>query len=259
MNRTFNYTGRRALKKDDINIKFLEPERSSLTFMAEIDLSRYKLPSDAQVYLEAYYRSSMMRFPYGTVAETLNYASTLHVLDEIQSNIVFFRAKVVDESKSIGRLIAVADKIEPIQNNTQRVEKLPLLYVERADLGSRLWTVEFSDEMPILRINEQIESDISVFEFVRTDPAFFGLVFPAVVERTLQNILQSPEEVDMSNSDEWRTKWLEFGRTLNPVDPFDDIISLSDTDKVAWIDRVVEAFCARHQVLENFKALVSRK
>ncbi|MGH7783562.1 MAG: hypothetical protein ACREO5_06960, partial [Candidatus Binatia bacterium] len=71
--RRLNSTGRIRITRDAVNIA-LELPADSNSFpwaTAGIDLRKFGLPNDATVSLEAYYRSSSMRFACGTVADPI--------------------------------------------------------------------------------------------------------------------------------------------------------------------------------------------
>lgn len=69
--RRLNSTGRVRLTRDAVQVE-LEQPADALSFpwiSARIDLKDFDFPGDASVSLEAYYRSSSMRFSCGSVSE----------------------------------------------------------------------------------------------------------------------------------------------------------------------------------------------
>ena len=69
MRRRFNYTNRQRINRSDVAFTIVEDEEGTPRFYAGIDLKNYSFPSDASVWVEAYDRNALMRFPFGSVAE----------------------------------------------------------------------------------------------------------------------------------------------------------------------------------------------
>src|SRR5574338_1140494 len=114
MIRKFNFTGRRRLKRECISVSLLGTDGSSMPRIdANFDLSGLQCPVTARVYVEAYRASAYKRFDCGTVAATAMPVDT-SVEDVASGADLRFRVKIVDESNSIGRLLAVADNIRPV-------------------------------------------------------------------------------------------------------------------------------------------------
>lgn len=251
MIRRFNYTGRKKIDTNSINIVLMDGSNGIPEFRASINLNDYDFPIQSKVYLEAYYKSSMMRFDYGTIATAPSKVMDTHTLGEIYSSICFFRVKVVDESSEIGRIIGVADRIAPVTNESKKVQKLSLMYVVQQDIGNRIWKLELGDdyEMPILYINTRIDTSSPINEIVRSNPLFNSLVFPAIVEQVLTHILFIDTTYD-ETSDDWRSLWLNYASQLGePI----DISILSDEQKQEWLDSVVDQFCLRQNMISLFE------
>ena len=69
MKRTFNFTDRINLNRSNISVALHTDEQNKLYFDANINLDESKFPGDAKVFIEAYYKNSFMRFPYGQIQE----------------------------------------------------------------------------------------------------------------------------------------------------------------------------------------------
>lgn len=138
MIRKFNYTGRKRIDRERLKIKLVAAEGDFPSFDAAINLDDLGLPSDAAVYVEAYDRSSYMRFDFGTVAQQI--APARRQLTELQSReLILFRVRVVDKAGAHGRVLAVADRLTPVATGAAAVEREGLLGVELQDLGDRIW------------------------------------------------------------------------------------------------------------------------
>ena len=67
--RRLNYTKRKKLRRDDIDIVILQNDQGSNSFEATLRLASYRLPEDAALSVEAYRRTRVMRFSLGTVSD----------------------------------------------------------------------------------------------------------------------------------------------------------------------------------------------
>src|SRR5262249_24445676 len=153
--RRFNYTGRKRIEQSGISVTLHEDADGVRTFDITLDLSGSRLPADGKVYVQAYYRTSWMRFSFGTV--TAITPPTNRRLSEIdRGNIVYFRVLVVDEHGQHGRIIAAVDGIRPLRPGEDGYRKLSLLPVNLIDLGPELWRLDFEGAGPVLEVNNRI-------------------------------------------------------------------------------------------------------
>lgn len=162
MKRTLNYTGRRKLVKDCASVRVYGTLEEGRTFDVELTLFEDavgEFAAGTQIYVEAYYRAVMMRYPIGayTPGQT-TYILRGARLDDIDNPTVNFRIKLVDVSDRIGRIVGVVDRISAHSDTDQRITQIGLLPVTFDDVTKGVWhlTVESGDEggeMPTLHIN----------------------------------------------------------------------------------------------------------
>jgi len=243
MKRTFNYTNRKRIPRGNVQIALKKQEPNPPTFDARFNLSDLKLPPDGKVYVEAYYRTSYMRFDFGTVAEPGSEEDrTLRDIDNRE--LVYFRVKVTDATGEQGRLLAEADGL--IANPTEGPgNHVCILEVKFEDLGNLPWSLEINDSAtPTLVVNRRISNK----EYVRSNAAFFALVYPAVVRELLTFILNGDHEYD-PDGDDWRDRWLRFITALPDVDSPPEG---EEIDPRPWIDTAVRAFCERQPACTAF-------
>ncbi|MCM8822876.1 MAG: hypothetical protein NC831_08790 [Candidatus Omnitrophica bacterium] len=240
MKRALNYTERKKIKRENISISF-RPENGVPDgfILNRLDLADLNLPSNAKVFVEAYYRTEVKRFDFGTVDNISFPVSTDFSGMSYKENIKF-RILVVDPRDH--RLLAHADRIVPVAF----AEMKSILPVEFKDLRKELWRIEYEGDMgaPILCINNKIPN---VENMARQDPQFFVCVYPVVVREILMRIVFIEEVGSIYDSSiNWINDWLKFcinlgtspPETLNHTDErFDKDVSLE------WIDNVVIAFC----------------
>lgn len=254
MIRRFNYTGRRKLPTSCATVHLYRQHEAPSEFEIELRLEGQKLPQDAQVYVEAYYRSSMMRFPFGSMQDVQNKTSNRYVLSDLQNTIAFFRVKVVDESTDFGRIIAVIERIKPMLPEETDASTASLLFVEYVDLGQLIWRVDIAEDhaMPILQVNSELNTATSVQEFVRYDPGFMSLVYPAAVREILTYILQNDNLPD-TDEENWKSEWLRFGLAFTGEKLVPDFYNFSVEERAEWIDEAVNAFCAHNHLKEKLE------
>jgi len=213
------------------------------SFVADLSrLAAFGLPNEAQVIVEAYVRTSSMRFDFGTIGAVLQPADTVLAEIDRADAAVSFRVKVVDSTGRRGRLLAFGDQIRPREEHDQH-EPYPILPLDERDLGQRLWTIEAgADSSPRLVVNRRVPR---LGEQIRQDPLVQGLVFPGAVRAVLQYLLRD----DVNTEQEWVGDWTEFVESLlgQPLDrSAEDIDELVDrvleglADREGWVQRLID-------------------
>jgi hypothetical protein len=253
MIRRLNFTGRTKIPLKRVSVSLL-PATSDRgrAFNAEYDLAGLNLPLDAHVYVEAYYRAQYMRFDSGTVERPVMPAG--RELTEIEPGArPLFRVKVVDQSAEFARILAVADKVIPIEESDTDQDRKSLLYVRFLDLGHRIWELDLDCDWPELQLNERIEDRR---EIARSDEAFQALVYPQVVRQVLTRIIAEGCDDEETDPNDWPSLWLRFACSLPNVRPLPEGTGESAwQQKQAWVDEAVDAFCGHVHTLDKFLAL----
>jgi hypothetical protein len=243
MKRRLNYTDRKKIKRENISINFIRQNGAVVAFVVnKLDLSDLLLPPDARVYVEAYYRTELKRFDFGTAGSISN-PSSCDLRGMAYPENLKFRILVVDPSD--GKILAHADRISP----EEQAPKNPILPVEFSDLGSEIWRVEYEGDggSPILIINRKIPN---IQNIAKQDAQFLIYVYPQVIREVLTHMV-FVDGVDSTTepSTDWHGDWLKFVRllgveipeTLNKVDEH-----FSEEDALRWINDSVSAFCNAH-------------
>jgi hypothetical protein len=139
--RRFNSTGRRRIPRSNIEVKLQEPldTGSFPVASATIHLTGLDLPETATVEIEAYFRSSSMRFSCGTVG-LVAIPPTMELTEIDRGGAVRFRLLIIDADGS-GRIIAAADGLRPTQERDSP-DRQSLLPLRETDLGDQLWKVD---------------------------------------------------------------------------------------------------------------------
>lgn len=241
MQRKFNYTGRKKIARYRIPVSCKTHESGHYTFDISVNLERMKLPEDAKIFVEAYYRTSYMRFDWGTVGAIKPPENNL--IDGIEEGIIpFFRVKVVED----GIIRAAADRISPSLPEDEEKEKTSLLPVEYRDLGNTVWKLEL-DEEPVLLLNNTIDG---IREAARSDPMFLSLVYPEIVRRILYEAVIKRGFTD--DEDDWENRWVNFAEGLGVSEPPEGIDEAATNDKEQWIDDAVSAFSREIKAKDKF-------
>jgi hypothetical protein len=260
MIRRFNYTRRARIPTESLQIVLHESPSSPSRFEMAVSLPDTVANSPhAAVWVEAYAGSVQMRFRFGHASAPVPPEST--VLDRFRpGEKVLFRVKVVDESDDLRRILAWADKIRPVLPEEAVSGRKSILPVERAELGERLWRLEWREEMPILQVNESVTQPRAITQMARMDPEFLSLVYPAVIREilhtlTLTNqVIQPDEEADHD--------WLSFACAqlgAGPLPPEPEEDGSGAESRLRWIDDAVDGFCRRWKTLEAFVAMKRRE
>jgi hypothetical protein len=234
---TLNYTGRKRIEREMISINVTRHNGQVVCFILnKLDVQGLALPPDAKVRVEAYYRTELKAFEFGTVANITPPLST-DLTDMAYRVNLKFRILVVDPSDK--KVLAHADRIVP----DEPAERKPILDVEFKDLGNQMWQVEYEGDegRPVLCINKSIPEEIA-----RRDAQFMVHVYFAVLKEILTYMVFVEEVTSVEEpAVEWHTDWLQFSRNLGitPPEVLDHAEQGFDKDKaLEWINEVVAKF-----------------
>lgn len=245
--RRINSTGRKRIARESIDIRLsplkpAEPQAAT----ASLKVDDLGFPSSASVILEAYQRSSSMRFECGTVGAPE--AAKVMVLDELDRAMpVLFRLKVVEDTGT-GKILGAADRIRPTGNENEE-GKRSIFPIKETDLGPELWRVSIDDSGPWLLLNYRIP----MFKHkILDNPMMRGLILPAALRIVLEHLVNDHEFEDGDDED-WRALWLRYLREAFGID--DDLEELKEgIEKQEWVDTAVRKFCEAHDFVELIRA-----
>jgi len=238
MLRKLNFTERAKIPRSAVRVTLRREADGVLAFDPHISLEGIAAPSGSRLFVEAYHRTSYMRFDCGTIGEPA--VPEDRRLTEIDGSSVRFRLRVVDPSH---RILAVADDIRVTEREPGGGTESPLLPVDFIPLDQLSWRVYFDVDTPVLQLNNSIDG---IEKLARDDALFFALVYPAAVREILTHILVIDDRDASEGTNEWWDLWLRWASryTSSPV-PADP------EDAPHWIDEVVGAFCCQHRVVDR--------
>jgi hypothetical protein len=249
--RRINSTGRKKISQEKIDLRILatvpgEPLKAKLA----IDLETLGLPATAALSVEAYHRSSAMRFDCGTVgSKKIPEVLTLNEID--QSGGVLFRIKVIDREGDQGKILASADRVRPSIEG-EHIGRKSIFPVEYRDLGQEIWRVEIDDDAgPSLLLNSKVPA---LMNRIHDNPLVAGALLPAAFRIVLNHLAYNPAEDDEDGSG-WKSEWKRF--CVEGLDIDDDPDELEDNEaRDAWVDQVSGKYCESRSFVDKTKQMV---
>ena len=242
-----NYTGRKKIESRHAVITLKrEPDKKN-RYSARLDLVPYKFAPDAKVVVEAYRRTTVMRFDHGTVMVPTQPASDL--LEQFDnSEAVLFRVYVTAASGRPGVLLGRAKELQPQDQEEPPADRKALLPVEPAELDDEIWRLDFG-AMVVLQINSKLPD----WRQTAVSPQFKALVYPAVLRQVLTRVLLLEEYDDGDDSDSWQSHWLQFAKRLPGVGP----LPAERDEREAWIEEAAKALAKKISIRTMFETEVS--
>ena len=246
MLRKLNFTERVKIPRANVRVTLRRDDAGTLVFDPQLSLDGIDLVPSARVFIEAWYRTSFMRFDCGSV-EAFVPPDDRRLTDIDRTSLVRFRVKIVDNRNDEHRVIAVADDLLVSEEAPQAAGRMPLLPVNFSEsLGQQSWRIVFEPTGPLLELNSRIDN---VNDVAKRDPAFFALVYPAAVRMVLTQILLVDAHDAHEEGDEWWNLWLRWASRFSSA-PLPH-----DTDEAAfWIEDVVAAFCNEQAAIDRWRA-----
>jgi hypothetical protein len=247
--RRFNSTGRLRIIRSRVDIALEQaPDLNVIpTARASLKLEGLDVPGDAIVAIEAYYRTSSMRFACGTVS-SLNVPEPMLLSDIDKGGAVRFRVLVI-AADGTGRILAAADGLRP-STPGDGADRQALLPMRETDIGNELWKIEVDYRTgPVLLVNNRVSG---LAAQIRNETLLQGLILPHAFRTILQNLSPGGEsDEDDLWGDNWRRFLSDLGLPTEAEDP-------DDTDSVdEWVESAVRVFSdlkefpARLKLLRN--------
>jgi hypothetical protein len=244
MLRKLNFTERAKIPRSSIRVALRRDPDGVLVFDPQLSFDGVGVNASARVFIEAYYRTSFMRFDCGSVGAFV--PPDDRRLTEIDAtSVVRFRVKVVDNRANDHRIIAVADDLVVSEEKRETFGRVPLLEVNFTDtLGQQPWRIAFEADRVVLELNNRIPS---VKDVARGDAMFFALVYPAAIRQILTQALLVEQQDAHEEGDEWWNLWLRWAARLVAPLPRDA------AEAPFWIDDVIAAFCSERKTLDRWR------
>ncbi len=244
--RTFNYTGRQRIVREDINIGITGVPPAA-AFGVSWRLDDYDFPGSALVVLEAQAGWTSQRFEFGTLDARVDPVST--TLDDFTSlSGLLFRLKVVGTGDRAGQILGEADGLKPSGTAEENAQQ-SFIVVRPSDLGEVAWKLEFDEHQAILHVNSRIGDHHSFLK--RQDVA--ALVMPEVFRQVLREALERDADEESFG---WQSHVLLLARSLVPPD---SAVEQSDEAKEDWVDRTITKFATKFRLLQRSSFIVTEE
>lgn len=247
MIRRYNYTGRKRLLSERLRINE-HLNGSTKTFEFICDLKDLDYPDEAKIFVEPYFKSSYLRFDFGCVARFQIPEST-DVSDLPTTDQLWYKIKIVDKDSKHGLILATLDIKGTLINNSESGKQsiLPVDFVD--SLGKRIWTLDFRPDRPYLAVNESIPN---IREKIKSDDAFFSLVYPEVIKRIALVVADTDGFFD-SELTGWQSEWMKF---------FSEVLMQrylpvrGDSESIEeWCNDVSDAFSRKYDVMKRYNSI----
>lgn len=243
MLRKLNFTERVRMNRGQVGVTLRREPDGVLAFDPTFSFGEIDVPSDARLFIEAYHRTSYMRFDCGTLG-ALSIPEDRR-LTGIDGSSVRFRIKIVDTKEH--RILAVADDIRVTDRTPDQGARVPLLPVQfTGALGQQAWRISFEPDSPVLELNQEISG---IESMARDDALFFALVYPSAVRAILTQILMIEGHEAFEEGTEWWALWIRWASRQTgaplPADP---------DDAAMWIEEVVSSFASQHELVDGINA-----
>jgi len=251
MKRTFNYTKRKKINREEVSLAIVRPNFLPEVKVLRLDINRLSLPVTGQVWLEIETgRVGLVRHPLGTVG-SLDLNSSFSINERDLGNIRFRIKVVTQEPGSAGKVLAGVDRLALVDDGNVQ----SLLQVKPSDdLGQRIWKLEISESGPELLINTGVVD----WREVGQSALFQALVFPEAVYEIYKWVSAYEDYDEGSIEEKWKNLFAATGHDPNTLEPRPSR-NADEGEKAEYeeyLDRtaheVAHAFARNHKVLNQF-------
>ena len=247
--RKYNYTGRKRINKEDFVLSMHSVSESNNSYFEfEIEESiTSKFNPASNLVLEAYHRSTFMRFDWGKV-NNLKPAKDRYLNAFTDPELIQFRIKIISE---LGMIEALADQVKP-ESDKEKSYSQGILAVQNTDLEGSIWEIEFDEDdnvNPLLKIDTEIDKN-RLNHNIQLKASILPRAFHAILTEIL---FFSDGAFDFTTEEKdtnWRSRWWLFCEKLDRKLSFDEVSGMTEEDKKAWIDATV-AFFSRKMNFKN--------
>jgi hypothetical protein len=248
MKRTFNYTGRQRIDRNDAAL-ILSLSDGMWSYDASLSLADYKFPKNAEVWVEAYRQNLWMKWQWGTISAT--HAPADRRLTEFENpEGLKFRIRVVQPLGSEHhKLLGEADGIPFVKAGEVDDRRQRLLVTVPDALDQQLWKINFDADPPTLLVNQDAKPS---WKSMAASSQFEALVYPEVFRSLLIRILIQDEWTEENDID-WQANWMKFALNLRGMDPVPNPDSKEERE--LWIEETVSAFCRKRQLQSSWNLI----
>ena len=250
MQRTFNYTDRVRINRQDIRIVRIDGDSVRPEVDISLNLSKYEFDPSPRVYVEAYASVLSTAWIRVDIEDWSRPGShqriVLEGFEEVPS--VLFNLRAVDPNS--GRLLGFAESVPWTAVEDAIADADGILPVERGVIGELAWDVRLNTiGQPVLLLSAKIWPHRAVL--LRSD-YFRALVLPEVLKRIFEMALDPEGDFDATEPEgHWFAEWIEWLKDNRELSRYVDSLEKVDSDDRSetdeWISDVVGAFAAKRR------------
>jgi len=210
--------------------------------------SEKKLPTDAEVFIEAHRGNTYEKIDCGTVENISapeNYVLT--TVDTEPGPPIF----VIYVSNEKGKILASAHLM--LEDETK---KSPMIPIKKYPLGDELWKIDYQmgpGGQPYLLVNDGLDF---VQKGLNNNPVHQALILPHAFREILMHYLLSGDAID--NEEEWKRIWLDVAKENNPGVEL-PAADAEREDVQDYIDETVRNFANKHHFNRNVADALERE
>ena len=245
MKRTFNYTQRKKINREDVQLGIVRINDCPAVKVLKLDISRLELPVTGQVWFEIETgRIGLVRHPLGIVGN-LDLSSTFPIDEQDLVNIKFRIKIVTHEPMSAGKLLAEVDNLS--LSSEENVQSL-LEVKPSGELGQRVWKLEITESGPELFIN----TGVGDWRAVGHSENFKSLVFPQAVYEIYKWVAKYGDYDTGSIEEKWQKLFAASGYDPKLLRPREDYPDDYDEYLERTANEVADAFSRSNKALNEF-------
>ena len=242
MKRTFNYTGRRSIVRNDVSVT-VRADGKGWAFDAALKLAHYKFPHNAEIWVEAHRQNLWMQWSWGTIS-AMRVPINRQLAEFDVPDGVIFRVRIVQPPGQDGhKLVGEVDGIQPVKAGEADDRRRHLIVPVPDALDQELWKLDLEHEPPQLLVNRDA---LPTWKDLARSPHFIALVYPEVLRRILAKVLVDDSWSEEDEDGGWQTDWIRFARNLGGLPSLPPVGQKQDRDD--WIEEAVAAFARRMQL-----------
>lgn len=240
---TSNPTGLTEIDKGRVAVEVSQAGDKREIQILKLDVGDLKLDPELLVVCIAKAGNTSQRFELGRIKA---WKTTRFPLTEIQPSLPL-RFRILVHADSDPKLIASAENVRPI--GADNVESL--IQMEPADLGQRLWLLQFNDtDGPVLKFNQKVFPNA---QGVDSYLPFRALVLPEALRQVFEWILIDPKDLEDETTP--RGMWTAWMTALGvPIPPPEE-----DEERAEWVDDAATRFADRFAFADMLAAELAAK
>lgn len=250
MRRRIRLTGRRQLSKSAVRVVLSELSGKALLTMTVTDSDAFKaFPIEAKVSLRLVENKRVEVVDLGTIGK-------LRTSRDLQSRgfvAPSCQLRIADPgTRAKGLLLASTDNwtLRGDDQNENENSKGILQFLAD-DTHPQSWKLELRDnDYPLVRVDRRIPNAAM---WARNDPVFVGTALPAIISQIFDAILREEFTDDL----DWVAEWLKWADAIMPEEALP--IGEERASRHDYIERLLDSFCARHNLSENLLAATQPK